>query len=195
MSPLTYVLVSQLYETELRKWSSPQILEDVCRNYDDDTPEPRVGTSFEPTVRWLNLYIKERNLPAVLGTLLRARARFVERLNMRELGPIRAVSDTQKCHPWFPSVLHSLIFDDLLNTALPVNPSAPEMQFCKAVVVAAHLVEQAKTSGWSDDDSDFLMRELLGCSRQVSLFVSETQQHSCHSFNTVAISSIHAPGL
>jgi hypothetical protein len=193
-SPFTYVLVSQLYETELRKWSSQQIRADVCRNYDDDTPEPGVGTSFEPTVRWLNLYIKERNLPAVLATLLRVRARFLERLNMRELGPIRVVSDTQKCHPWFPSVLHSLISDSLLNTALPVNPSALEMQFCKAVVVAAHLVEQAKTSGWSDDDSDFMMRELLGCSRQVSLFVSETQQHSFLCINTVAFFSIHSPG-
>jgi hypothetical protein len=192
-------LVSQLHETELQKWSSQQILE-VCRNYDDDTPEPGVGSLFEPTVRWLNLYFKERNLPAVLATLLRVRARFLERRNMnkwnmRGLGPIFIFSETQKCHPWFPSVLHSLISDNLLNTALPVHPSAPEMQFCKAVVVAAHLVEQAKTSGWSDDDSDFLMRELLGCSRQVSLFVSETQQRSRLCCNTVAFSSIQAPGL
>jgi hypothetical protein len=164
---------------------------DVCRYYDDDAPEPGVGISFEPTVRWLNLYIKERNLPAVLGTLLRVRAFVEQRVKQWD-----HVGDTQKCHPWFPSVLHFLISDNLyINTALPVNPSAPEMQFCKAVVVAAHLVEQAKTSGWSDDDSDFLTRELLGCSRQVSLFVSETQQHSCLCFNTVAISSIQAPGL
>ena len=89
----------------------------------------------------------------------------MERFNFREWGPIRLVSETQKCHDWFPSVLHSLISDELLRIPLPVLPSSNEMPVCEAVVVAAHLVEAARMSGWAEADIDYLMQELLGCSR------------------------------
>ena len=157
-------LFLQLHDAQLRIWLSQQHRSDVARHYDEEAPEPGVGTSFEPTVRWLNLYIKERNLESVLRTLMRVRARFLERLNVREWGPIRVVTDTQKCHNWFPSVLHALLRDEL-DTPLPVAQSSPQIPVCEAIVVAAHLVEQAKQSGWSAEDTDFLMQELLGCSR------------------------------
>ncbi len=88
---------------------------------------------------------------------------------MRDWGPIRVVSDTQKCHAWFPSVLHSLLPENFLNTPVPVQSSSQFLPLCEAVVEAAHLVEEARNSRWSHEDVDFLMTELLGCSRQVQL--------------------------
>jgi hypothetical protein len=115
--------------------------------------------------RWLKLYVSTSNFVAVVRTLLRARVHFHERLNMSDWGPIRVVSDTQKCHAWFPAVLHSLLPERFLNTPVPVASTSEFLPLCEAVVEAAHLVEDARNSRWSQEDVDFLMTELLGCSR------------------------------
>jgi hypothetical protein len=60
-------------------------------------------------------------------------------------------------------VLHALILDDFLDMKLPVfDRNVPS---CAAVLQAALLVQCATVSDWSEDNVDFLMRELLGCSR------------------------------
>jgi hypothetical protein len=118
-------------------------------------------------VRWLQLHIKSRDFAAVVSTLLRARACFQMRLNLggMDWGPMRIVSETQKCHLWFPCVLHALLPLDFLDAALPVDSASAHVSMCEAVVQAAHLVQDALDSNWSLEDADILMKELLGCTK------------------------------
>jgi hypothetical protein len=150
---------------ERNKWM--QHTSSCCKHFDDEAPEVGVGVLFEPSVRWLQLYIKSCNVIAVISTLLRIRARFHERLNLggRDWGPMSVVSQTQKCHLWFPCVLHSLLPVDFLDAAVPVSSTSPHIPLCEAVVQAAHLARDALDNKWSADDVDVLMKELLGCNR------------------------------
>jgi hypothetical protein len=159
--------VAQLHSDELQSCIHRRF--QFVSAYDSNVPEPGVGTVFETTTRWLKLYVSTSDFSAVVRTLLRARVHFQERLNVSDWGPIRVVSDTQKCHAWFPSVLHSLLPSHFLNTPLPVPSSSEFLPLCEAVVEAAHLVEEARSSRLSQEDVEFLMTELLGCSRQAEL--------------------------